>query len=294
MSLKRKVAFNTFMQIVGKVGTAGAAFLITILIARTYGVASFGEFTKMTSYVALFYLLADFGFNAVYLKEEKNLSFINLISLRGIWSLILIFIALVVLIFLPYDEISLTGFTPLSRLGIVVLVPTILTQAIFTSFNALFQKHLSYDKSVLAAISGSAVTLLAIYVFSSAHLPLPFTVAGYVIGGSALVFFSYVLAKEFLGKSLLISDEFFVQNISAWTRLFKKSLPLGLTLVFNLVYFRADIFVLTFFRSTQEVGIYGLAYKIFELPLAIPTFFMNAMYPIILNSKLKTQNSKLI
>ncbi|MFA6446622.1 MAG: polysaccharide biosynthesis C-terminal domain-containing protein, partial [Candidatus Paceibacterota bacterium] len=67
--------------------------------------------------------------------------------------------------------------------------------------------------------------------------------------------------------------------------------PLGITLLFNTVHFRADIFVLTLTRPTIEVGIYGLATKFFEFPLAIPTFFMNAVYPLLLTS-LSNDNKK--
>jgi O-antigen/teichoic acid export membrane protein len=59
-----------------------------------------------------------------------------------------------------------------------------------------------------------------------------------------------------------------------------RSLPLALTLVFNLVYFRIDNFILTIARPTSEVGLYGFAYKVFEFPLMLPTFFMNALYPL--------------
>jgi len=66
--------------------------------------------------------------------------------------------------------------------------------------------------------------------------------------------------------------------------------PLGLTLLCNVVYFHADSILLTFFRSTSEVGVYGFAYKIFELPLSIPTFFMNAVFPLLLISR-KSDNT---
>ena len=35
-------------------------------------------------------------------------------------------------------------------------------------------------------------------------------------------------------------------------------------LFFNVVYFHIDSIILTFFRSTSEVGIYGFAYKVFD------------------------------
>jgi len=54
-------------------------------------------------------------------------------------------------------------------------------------------------------------------------------------------------------------------------------------LLFNLVYFRIDIFILSNFRTSAEVGLYGLAYQFFEAALAIPIFFSNAIYPLLAN-----------
>ncbi|HLB60886.1 MAG TPA: hypothetical protein VJL83_04760, partial [Patescibacteria group bacterium] len=65
MSLPLKIAGNTLVQLIGKFVTAGITFLITLVIARTYGVVGYGDFTKMTAYASLFYLLVDFGMNAV-------------------------------------------------------------------------------------------------------------------------------------------------------------------------------------------------------------------------------------
>ena len=66
--------------------------------------------------------------------------------------------------------------------------------------------------------------------------------------------------------------------------MFFAALPLGLTLIFNIIYFHADSFILTITRSTTEVGVYGLAYKFFEFALVLPTFFMNASLPLLFQS----------
>ncbi len=62
------------------------------------------------------------------------------------------------------------------------------------------------------------------------------------------------------------------------------AIPLGATLIFNVVYFRIDSLIMTLTRTTAEVGIYGLAYKFFELPLVIPTFFMNSIFALMVRN----------
>jgi len=282
------VAFNTLVQFFGKLISSGIGFVITLIIARYFGVEGFGEFTKITAYVALFYLVSDFGLNAVFLKEEKKekLSFINLLSLRIAWSAVLVFFALAILIFLPADLAGGKGYSLISKVGILITLPTVLTYAVSLSFNALFQKNLRYDRSVLAASLGSLTTIFLLYIFVRVKLPLTFSLSSYLLGGMVGITSAYFLAKKYLGKQISLADDFLIQNLTSWKTLFKKSLPLGLTLIFNLIYFRFDIFILAFARPNIDVGIYGLAYKFFEFPLAIPTFFMNAIYPVILRSKL--------
>lgn len=276
MSLKFKVAGNTLVQLLGKLLTAGITLSITLLIARHYGLEGFGEFTKIITYVSLFYLAVDFGINAIFLQKDQA-EFSSLLTLRVLFALVLIFLALAILAFLP------AGFTPLSKLGIIVLLPTVLTQALFISANAVFQQKLRYDRSVIAASLGSLTTLLVVFLLARISAPLVLVIGGYVAGGVLTAAAALLLVRR---SGIAVGLNF--SSLAKSRELLQKALPLGLTLFFNLIYFRADIFILTIFRSTGEVGIYGLAYKFFEFPLALPTFFMNAVYPLLL----KTNNNQ--
>jgi O-antigen/teichoic acid export membrane protein len=68
-------------------------------------------------------------------------------------------------------------------------------------------------------------------------------------------------------------------------KMFISALPIGLMLLFNLVYFRADIFLLSIMSTTKSVGIYGLSYKFFDFLIAIPLFLSNAVYPLLIKYK---------
>lgn len=284
MPFKIKVAANTLVQLIGRSISAVTTFIIMILLAAAYGPIGFGEFIKMTTYIGFFYLIADFGINAIYLKEEKSGSvrFSNLLFLRALWAILLTFAAIAILVFLPFDTITNQGFTPLVKLGIIILAPTILFQAIFVSCNALFQKHLRYDKSVIATIVSTALTLVLVYLLVSMHAPLTVTLGAFVFGASVLTVVSLGLSRPYVDGRRLLQELLTNNNIKVWKNLVRQSYPLGLTLVFNLIYFRADIFILSYLRTTVEVGIYGLAYKFFDFSLTIPVFFMNAVYPALL------------
>ena len=274
-SNKALVMWNTLSQILGKVVGSGAMLLVSIFIAREFGAQGYGDFTKITTFVAFFYLFVDFGLNAIYLK--RNSDWATLLGMRILGGVLLMFLAIALLSFLPQGETQ--GYTGLVRLGIILFSPTILLQGLIVSANAIFQKHLRYDFATLALTVGNIVTVVlvwaAVYGLSSRVGVIGVTTSlllGLCVTG--IVSFLFVRRIE---HSVHISFDWKTAKI-----LFMAALPLGITLLFNQVYFRIDSFVLALTRSTAEVGLYGLAYKVFELPLVIPTFFMNSVYPLLL------------
>jgi len=72
-------------------------------------------------------------------------------------------------------------------------------------------------------------------------------------------------------------------------RIFWQAFPLGLGLTLNLLMIQADRLILSFLKSPLSVGIYSLSYRIFELVLVLPTFFMNALYPVLVKLKSESQ-----
>lgn len=272
MSTRAVVFWNTTSQLIGKFIGAGTAFVVAFLLARRLGAEGYGDFTKITTFVAPFFLVADFGLNAIFLQKKESSSWwSHLVGLRLAISFILIFFALALLALLPQGTTQ--GYTGFVRLGIILFTPTILFQALVTTANAVFQKALRYDLATVAIAAGSVATIL---------LMLPGTagvwsaILAVLVGTAVTAIVSFVLARRFTKLTgVALTTE-------SLRHLFFPAIPLGATLLFNLVYFRADSFILTLVRSTGEVGIYGLAYKVFELPLVVPMFFMNAIYPLML------------
>lgn len=282
MSRKRTVFLNTFFQLFGRAVTGLVSFAISILLASHLGLDGYGDYTKITTFVAFFWLLSDFGLNALYVKidtSDTNSSFGSLLFLRILISVILITAASCIAFILPSSGTN--GYPWFIKTGIILYSVTILFQSITTSANALFQKKLRYDLSVWASVSGSIVSLLGL-VFVSMMFPslqnvlhsLLIMIAGIVITSSV----SLYLAKTRIRFSLRHDNKIMKE-------LFFLSLPVGITLLFNVAYFRIDSVILTLTRTTAEVGAYGFAYKIFEFLLVIPSFFMNSLYPILLEEQ---------
>lgn len=298
---KLGVLWNTLSQLVGKVVGSGAMLFVSIMVARTFGAEGFGDFTKIITFVAFFYLLVDFGLNAVYLRRQTgnnkqktvngNAEWETLVGMRIAGGIMLMFLAIAVLAFLPQGTTH--GYTGLVRLGIILFSPTIFLQGLIVSANAIFQKHLRYDLATLALTVGNIIIVglawVAIYGLSSRVGVIGVTTS-LLLGLCVTAILSLFFVRKIEGPIHISLDR------SVGKALFVAALPLGVTLLFNQVYFRVDSFILALARPTSEVGFYGLAYKMFELPLVIPTFFMNSVYPLMLrsvNNELRIMNHEL-
>lgn len=274
---EKKIFTNTFYQIFTKIVTSGSGFIITILIARYFGAKVYGDFTKITTFISFFYLLADFGLNAVFLQlEEKENRFSHLLSLRLFLSLLIIIAVNGLVLLLPFNHYQDTGFSPQLRLGSFIFSLTIIFQAIILSSAAIIQKKLRYDLYLFSMTAGALITLALIFLASIFHMTLEYILLSYVVGNIISAALSLLTLSENI-KSLIFSKNFSF-------KILKDSLPLGLMLIFNLIYFRADIIILSFLKNTVDVALYGYAYKYFEFLLAIPLFLSNAVYPFLLGS----------
>lgn len=287
VKLGLKLTVNTLSQLIGKALTTSTTLLVSILIAHTpnLGAQGYGEFISITSFVALFYLAVDFGINAIFVREltrhEEDLPsfFRNLLSLRIVLSLVVIFISLALLSFLPYS--------PLIKLGIIIASLTIFNQALQVTANAIFQIKLRYDQATIAEFFASATIISLVFLTSKISGGLLPIVAAYVLGGFVRVLVSFYLASRFT-KGIGLS-----WNSKIWQGLLIPAVPLGIVAVFSQIVGNIDKVVISLvhlspalgFNNAVAVGIYGLAYKIFEVILVLPTFILNTSYPMMVKKR---------
>lgn len=269
---------NTFYQTLTRIVTSGIGFLITIIIARNFGVLGFGEFTKVTAFVALFFLITDFGLNAIYLKEnDEKPHFKDLFYLRIILSLVLIVLANLIVLILPYNKDSDFGFSDQTKLGVFIFSFSILFQGILYSSSAIFQKKIKYNFLLISSGIGSFLTLILVFIDAYFLKSVLNIYLAFIFGAGVTALISIFLAGSKITPLSL--------NLKFTKSLFKEALPIGLMLIFNLIYFRIDIFLLSIFRSTTDVGIYGLSYKFFDFLIALPLFLSNSIYPVLIGKR---------
>jgi len=287
-STSKKVAANTVYQLVGKIVSMSITVLATIIVTRAYGREGFGEFNLMQNFPALFFIIVDFGINAIATRDisqdwEKSVKyFVNVLVLRVIMSFVLIVFCIFALQFFPYSDTL--------KFGIYISLLLILTQALYATTNIIFQARLRYDLSTVGYVLGSFAILIFVLIFTLLKLPVYLVNFSYVLGGLGTFLINIYFVKKVFnesGRGLIISKEFVDTGLIKY--LLFQTLPLGLMFIFSQINFKADSILISIMKlpaefnlnNTESVAIYGLAYKIFEVSLVVPTFFMNAAYPIL-------------
>lgn len=272
---QHKIFKNTLFQIIARFFSSGSSFIITIIVARHFDILGYGDFAKVTAFVTLFYLLADFGFNAIFLqKEDSRLHFRDLF-----YSRILISIATIVLLnslsyILPYNAVTNSGFSPEVRFGILIFSFNVITESILFTASAVFQRELTYELFMISSIVGGVVGVVFVTFFTWFSYPLSYIYLAFIISGVAESFTALVLTEETIFPIRV--DHVFMR------RLARETFPLTLLLIFNLIYFRIDMILLSILKTTKDVAMYDLAYKVFDFLIALPLFLSNALYPQIL------------
>jgi O-antigen/teichoic acid export membrane protein len=268
--LIKKVGGQTGWQILGKVISSISTLVFLSFITRHYGEEGTGVYTLAITYLGFFYLIADLALNAYalpYFEKDKKV-WNNILGVRLVLSAFLIVFAFLFSLFFVSSQ-------PIVFLAIFFGLFSIVGNAIFTTTNIAFQSKFRYDLSIIATSISSIVSLILIVSFIYWHAPLFLLTSAYTIGwilcaGISLFFvYRFVELKPFF--SLTFIKKAF---LSIW--------PVSLTLLLNVVYFRIDTFMLSYFRGIAEVGVYNLAYQFFSTALVLPTFIMNPLYPILI------------
>ena len=279
----RSITTNTAYQLFGRIVSGFLGFLVTLLLARNLGSYYFGEYTKIMAFILLFSPVLDFGLNAIYIRESDKQATQTFSSFLGMRLGMAVFLSCVSSFFILILGVLNRGFSHTVVLGVIIGASFFITQAICLTAQAIFQKKLHYDLTTVTLIVDAIVNLILVGFFIRSGFietagVFGAVVAGVVGGGSAAIVSLYFLKKLHFSTTPLM-------EWGMWQKLILVSLPFGITLLFNTVAFRVDAILLSAFRSSAEVGEYGLAYRFFELFLVLPTFVMNSVYTLLLTEK---------
>jgi O-antigen/teichoic acid export membrane protein len=283
MNNQSKVLYNTAIQVISKVVATALGLAAMAMMTRYLGTAGFGEYTTIVTYISFFAIVADLGLTLITVQmismpgvsEKRILD--NLLALRLISAIFFLSLGPISILFFPYENSVKVGVLILSLSFIFIALNQILI--------GLFQKRLKMDKSAIAEIFGRLILVLGVYIAVKNNFGLNGLLWSTVAASFLNFCLQYLLAQKFIKIGLKF-------DFSLWKIIIKKSWPLALIIVFNLIYLKADTLILSIIKTQEEVGIYGAAYKIIEVIITVPFMFAGLILPFLTINWLKKESGK--
>ncbi len=285
MRLSTKIAYNTIIQIISKTISTALGLAAIAYMARYLGQVGFGQYTTIITFISFFAVLADLGLTLVTaqmishapvqaesLTTDQNKILGNLLGLRLISAIIFLGIAPLVVLFLPYE--------PVIKLGVAIITFSFLCIALNQIFVGLFQKHLRMDKVSIAEIIGRVILVFSIFIVIRFNYGLLGIIVATVISSMVNFLLHYIFSLSFARIKLQF-------DFALWREIMKKSWPLAVTIVFNLIYLKTDTLLLSLIKRPSaigimaEVGLYGAAYKVVNVVITLPFMFAGIILPIL-------------
>jgi O-antigen/teichoic acid export membrane protein len=272
MLATRKIAHNTIIQIIGKAANVLIGVLAISYLTRYLSPAGFGQYTTVLTFLQIFGIFLDFGLYLILLQEigkdeeNKNFIFSNILTMRIISGFSFFIIAPALAFFFPYPMIV--------KIGIALTSLAFFLNSLVQIYTTVFQKEMKMHKVVLAEIIAKILFLIFIIITISKQGNLLIVLTANVV--NSLVFFTILafLARKYIKYKWQL-DWKYVQKI------IKLSWPIGLAIMLNLIYFKADTLILSIFKPAAHVGYYGAPYKILEVITTLPHLILGLILPIL-------------
>ena len=276
MSFTRQVAHNTLIQAGGKIIGTILGLAIAAILFRYLKDFGYGQYTTILTYLQLFGILMDLGLFIVLINRlapiqnlaEENKIINNTFTFRIFTGISLLSIAIIISWFIPQ-------YNTVIKLGILITAINFLFISLNQILTAIYQKHLAMTKVAWAEISGKIVLLLStlavVFVLQSGLLMIMLTV---ILGSLINFLILYWGTRKYYRLK-------FAFNFPLWKELWRDSWPIALSISLNMMYFKADTFLLGLFRTQNEVGIYGSPYKILEVIITLPGMFVGLVLPAL-------------
>ena len=272
MSLTRKIAHNTFYQVIGK-GLATVLGILTVaLMTRYLGQTGYGHYITVIAYLQFFGILVDMGLYILLLKkiseeqadESKVIS--NIFTLRLVTAVIFLGLAPLIVLLSPYPSIV--------KWGVLIASLSVLFITLNQLLIGIFQKKFKMNLVAYAEVAGKIVLLVFTFLAIKAGMNLLAILGAVVVGAFINFIITFCLARRFV--TIRLQFDFYY-----WRQIIKESWPIAISIALNLIYFKADTVFLSIFKPAAEVGIYGAPYKILEVLITLPAMFAGLVTPLL-------------
>lgn len=272
--LARSVGRNTAIQFLGKIIGTILGVVTAGMIQRYLRVEGYGVYTAAMAYVGFFSVVADLGLYLILIRElnkpgaDEDRVVGNLLAIRWTSAFIVLTLSAAIIWLIP-------AYNHTVRVAVAVASVSFVAVAATQLLVGLFQTKMAMIRVTVAELVGRVVLLggAVVVVMTNAGL---YALLGAVVGGSLLNFLIvWWSARRYVSLRLRFEWPY-------WRTIIVDTLPVSASIVLNLIYFKADTIMLSFFhKGDYAIGLYGSAYKVLEILITFPSIFVGLLLPAL-------------
>jgi O-antigen/teichoic acid export membrane protein len=272
MSISRKLATNSIIQIGGKAISTFLGMIALFWLARILGPEQFGWYGTALAFLGFAGIVIDFGIiptTAQLLsepdaKEQHILE--NIFGLRLISAIIFFATVPAIAWLFPYPRPVHIAITVLS----IAFFCNALNQVCVGYHQQTLRMHVQVIGEVLSRIALLG-GIIALAQGSATFLPLMFVVAG----SSALQ--CVVPLIDLIRKTNLRPRI----DLDVWKKILHTMWPIAVAIMCNVVYLKGDVLILAQTQSQVDVGLYNAAYRVLDILAQLAMMLMGLLLPLM-------------
>ena len=272
MSLTRKIAHNTFVQIIGKAVSTAIGLVVIGMLTRYLAEEGFGQYYTIMTYLQFFGVIVDFGLYVILVKKisepgvDESRAVSNVFTMRCLSAVVFLGVAPLLALALPYPHVV--------KVGIAVTTVSIFAVTLVQTLSGIFQRHLRMHLVSIAEVAGRIVLAVATWWVIAQDKDLLWIMAAVVAGSIANVGLLYGFARR-------IVPIMFRFDFAYWRDIIREAWPIAVSIVFNLVYLKSGILILSLMKTSADVGVFGSSNKVLEVLVTFPAMFAGLILPLL-------------
>lgn len=270
----QKISYNLGIATLSR-GVIGVLSLVVVgILTRSLGPVGFGQYSAIFAYLYIFTAIADLGLYTVMVREisrtverdEERQIAGKIFTMRLIAVALMIGLADLLVFAFPY---------PLTvKIGILIASLFSISSSLAQVLVGVFQKYLRLYFVSASDILARLVQLALLIILAKFGAGLLWFVAVVVISEAVHFAFIFGFSRRMVKIKTMVDWTYFRQT-------FKTALPIAVSLVLVLIYFKLDTVLLSIMKPAEDVGIYSVAYKALEAVIFLPAIYVGLVMPIL-------------
>jgi len=282
MNVTQRIGANMAAAFVGKAVVAIAGVVGVAIISRHLGAYDYGILRIALTFVSFAGAFSNLGLNYIMLREvakdEHASSRIigTSIGLRMGVTAAALAIGIAIALCMPWNSTIIAAIA-IAGIGVVAYQGNEL-------ITGVLQWRLRQGRAMLAEAVGATVALIAAAIAAYMGSGVLVMTATTSLGLVVAFVLAWMLAAQLTTVHPRIDKE-------TSRQLIRLGLPIAVSASFTLVTLRSNTLLLSIFQSPTDVGLFGIATKIYEVGLQLPVLMGGLLMPLF--SRAATQPSQL-